>query len=83
MLNAENIDSSTVVDDLFARFGADLFVQQRTADNTPTLWVDAGHVLAVLEFLKPRYPMLYDLFGIDERCREKRDGQPAAEFTVV
>ena len=83
MLNAENIDSGTVVDDLFARFGADLFVQQRTADNTPTLWVDAGHVLAVLEFLKPRYPMLYDLFGIDERCRENRDGQPAAEFTIV
>ena len=83
MLNAENTDSGTIVDDLFARFGADLFVQQRTADNTPTLWVDSGHVLAVLEFLKPRYPMLYDLFGIDERCREKRDGQPAAEFTIV
>jgi NADH-quinone oxidoreductase subunit C/D len=83
MLNAENIDGGTIVDDLFARFGADLFVQQRTADNTPTLWVDAGHILAVLEFLKPRYPMLYDLFGIDERCREKRDGQPASEFTVV
>jgi NADH-quinone oxidoreductase subunit C/D len=83
MLNAENIDSSTVVDDLFARFGADLFVRQRTADNTPTLWVDAGQVLAVLEFLKPRYPMLYDLFGIDERLREHRSGQPAADFTIV
>ena len=83
MLNAENIDGGTIVDDLFARFGADLFVQQQTADNTPTLWVDAGHLLAVLEFLKPRYPMLYDLFGIDERCRENRDGQPASEFTVV
>ncbi len=83
MLNAENIDGATIVDDLFARFGAELFVQQRTADNTPTLWVDAGHVLAVLEFLKPHYPMLYDLFGIDERCREKRGGQPPADFTVV
>ena len=83
MLNAENIDGGTIVDDLFARFGADLFVQQRTADNTPTLWVDAGHVLEVLKFLKPHYPMLYDLFGIDERCREKRSGQPAADFTVV
>jgi NADH-quinone oxidoreductase subunit C/D len=83
MLNAEHIDGGTIVDDLFARFGADMFVQQRTADNTPTLWVDAGQVLAVLKFLKPHFPMLYDLFGIDERCREQRSGQPAADFTVV
>jgi NADH-quinone oxidoreductase subunit C/D len=83
MLNAGNISSGTIVDDLFARFGADLFVLQQTADHTPTLWVDAGHVLAVLEFLKPAYPMLYDLFGIDERLRENRSGQPAADFTIV
>jgi NADH-quinone oxidoreductase subunit C/D len=83
MLNAEHIDGGTIVDDLFARFGADMFVQQRTADNTPTLWVEAGQVLAVLKFLKPHFPMLYDLFGIDERCREQRSGQPAADFTVV
>jgi NADH-quinone oxidoreductase subunit C/D len=27
--------------------------------------------------------MLYDLFGIDERLREQRRGQPRADFTVV
>ena len=83
MLNAETTDSGTIVDELYARFGAELFVFQPTPDATPTLWVDSGKLLAVLEHLKPRFPMLYDLFGIDERLREHREGQPAADFSVV
>ena len=82
MLNAETSNSGTVVDDLFAHFDADLFVVQPTADEIPTLWVDASRLLSVLDYLKPRYPMLYDLFGIDERQRQHRDNQPHAEFTV-
>jgi NADH-quinone oxidoreductase subunit C/D len=72
-----------MVDELFARFGADLFVEQTCADSTPTLWVETGQIIAVLKYLKPRYPMLYDLFAIDERQRQHRQGQPAAEFSVV
>ena len=83
MLNAETTDSDTIVDELFARFGAELFVFQPTADATPTLWVGAGILLEVLAQLKQSYPMLYDLFGIDERLREHREGQPAADFSVV
>ena len=75
--------SGTIVDDLFARFGADAFVLQATADETPTLWVKSSDLLAVLAELKPHYPMLYDLFGIDERLREQRGGQPPADFSVV
>jgi NADH-quinone oxidoreductase subunit C/D len=83
MLNAESTSKGTIVDDLYVRFGADLFVVQPSADNTPTLWVAAADVLKVLSYLKPHYPMLYDLFGIDERQREQRGGLPAADFTVV
>ena len=68
---------------LIARFGADSFVRQETPDDTPTYWVDATQVLEILRALKPDYPMLYDLFGIDERLREQRQGQPQADFTVV
>ncbi|MEP5763800.1 MAG: NADH-quinone oxidoreductase subunit C/D [Halieaceae bacterium] len=83
MLNAEATGRATIVDDVFARFGADVGVLQPCADGTPTLWVGEQHLLSVLEFLKPHYPMLYDLFAIDERLREHRDGQPDADFTVV
>jgi NADH-quinone oxidoreductase subunit C/D len=83
MLKAETTGNSTIVDDLFARFGADTFLLQACADDTPTLWLSGDQLLAVLQYLKPLYPMLYDLFGIDERLRENRQGQPAADFTVV
>ena len=69
MLDAETSNSGTIVDELFAHFGADVFVVQPTPDAIPTLWVDVTKLLAVLEFLKPRYPMLYDLFGIDDDFR--------------
>ena len=83
MLSAQTTENPTVVDDLYARFGADAFVAQPTADPIPTLWVAAGQLLEILAYLKPHYPMLYDLFGIDERLRSHRGGQPQADFSVV
>ena len=84
MLIAESTaDSANPVDDIFARFGSAGLCVQECVDNIPTLWVPAEKLHAVLEFLKPRFPMLYDLFGIDERQRDHRRGQPAADFTVV
>ena len=82
MLNAEVTATNNTVDDLFARFGAAVFSIQETPDNTPTLWVDPGQLLAVLGHLKNRFPMLLDLFGIDERLREHKPPS-AADFTVV
>ena len=83
MLSAQATEKPTVVDDLYARFGADAFVAQPTADHIPTLWVAAGQLLEILAYLKPHHPMLYDLFCIDERLRSHRDGQPQADFSVV
>jgi len=62
-------------------------VPQDTADAVPTWWIGREHVREVLRALKtgvpPRYRMLYDLFGIDERLRQHRQGQPDSDFTVV
>ena len=82
MLQAEVTTNNSTVDDLFARFGVQSFVQQFTPDNTPTLWVGREQLLAVLAHLRPRFPMLLDLFGIDERLREHKPAG-AADFTVV
>jgi NADH-quinone oxidoreductase subunit C/D len=82
MLNADLTAPNSTVDELFARFGAAVFQLQPTADLTPTLWVDTADLLTVLAHLQRRFPMLLDLFGIDERLREHKP--PAAEdFTVV
>ncbi|MBE9540209.1 MAG: NADH-quinone oxidoreductase subunit C/D [Proteobacteria bacterium] len=82
MLNAQATSTGSTVDELFARFGAHVFELQPTPDNTPTLWLERGKLLEVLAHLKKDFPMLLDLFAIDERLREHK---PAAtsDFTVV
>jgi len=76
------MNSNATVNGLYARFGEHAFVSQPTPDNTPTLWVDRAELLAVLGHLRGDFPMLLDLFGIDERLREHRP-EAAADFSVV
>lgn len=56
-------------------------------DGIPTQWVSCGGVRDVLRYLKHEvaqpFRMLYDLTAIDERTRRHREGQPAADFSVV
>ena len=82
MQHAQAINANSTVDDLVARFGAPAFTLQPTPDNTPTLWVDRSQILAVLGYLQQRFPMLLDLFGMDERLREHKPDS-AADFTVI
>ena len=82
MLQAELTSGNEAVDDLFARFGADALTLQPTPDNTPTLWLQREQLQDVLAHLKPRFPMLLDLFGVDERLRENKP-EAAADFSVV
>jgi NADH-quinone oxidoreductase subunit C/D len=74
------------IDELQERFGPEV-QPQATIDGIPTVWVNRERAPAVLAHLKtgvPRgYGMLYDLTAIDESVRVHRDGQPAADFTVV
>lgn len=83
MQAAENLANSRVEENLYRQFGGDLFVTQHCADNIPTVWVGRKHLIEVLQFLKPSFSVLYDLFAIDERTRVYRNGQPAADYTVV
>ena len=62
-------------------------IQQQTADEISTHWVEKNRAGDLLRFLKEDvdrpYRMLYDLTAIDERLRTHREGQPASDFTVV
>jgi len=82
MLHAQVSETNDAADELLDRFGADLFVAQPTPDATPTYWVSRDHLPGVLKHLKRPFPMLLDLFGIDERLREHKP-PPATDFTVV
>ena len=83
MLGTQAATGQLLPADWDARFGGDALPSQPCADHIPTRWVDAGQLLELLAYLKPHYPMLYDLFAIDERQRDHRDGQPPADFSVV
>ena len=83
MQTAETLVHSQVEENLYRQFGEDLFVAQYCADKIPTVWVSRKRLIEVLEFLKPSFSMLYDLFAIDERTRVHRNGQPNSDFTVV
>ena len=83
MQAAEDLANNQVEENLYRQFGQDLFVAQYNVDKIPTLWVGRDRLVEVLQFLKPSFSMLYDLFAIDERTREHRQGQPDSDFTVV
>ena len=81
-------ETQSIVELLKGKFGdAAIISEQFTADATPTIWVGQDRIREILRYLKNMHPhpfhMLYDLCGIDERKRAKRDGQPASDFTVV
>jgi len=68
------------------KFGDSVLYHQATEDDVPTIWVEKDRAKEVLSHLKndvgQPYKMLYDLTAIDERDRQKRDGQPDSQFTV-
>ncbi len=76
-----------ILQELRDRFGEQALAQQPTCDGITTLWVSKDSVRDVLRYLKNEvdrpYRMLYDLTAIDERLRVNRQGQPAADMTVV
>ena len=81
-------DIQSIASILKARFSDPVIIaEQSAADGIPVLWIDKDHIVKVLSFLKSQvsqpYRMLYDLTAIDERKREKREGQPASDFTIV
>ncbi len=80
-------DGNHIFQHLQSSFGAETIHQQQTVDEILTLWVSKDEIVAVIQYLKlsiPRpFSLLYDLCGIDERDRTKKEGMPASDFTVV
>jgi NADH-quinone oxidoreductase subunit C/D len=76
-----------VLEELSRQFGAETITRQATRDEVPTAWVPAARTGEILRWLKSpaggAYAMLYDLTAIDERVRTHREGQPAADFSMV
>ncbi|UKJ07161.1 NADH-quinone oxidoreductase subunit C/D [Solitalea lacus] len=76
-----------LVEELTLKFGDSVLTQQQTADEVTTFWVDDKQLLVILAYLKdlsPQpFPMLYDLFAIDERSRADHKTYPSKEFTIV
>lgn len=79
--------TARVLDVIYREFGQNDFTEQVTVEGMATLWVPRDRIVALLRFLRtacqPRFEMLLDLTAIDERTRVNREGQPAADFTVV
>ncbi|MBD3336267.1 MAG: NADH-quinone oxidoreductase subunit C/D [Candidatus Eisenbacteria bacterium] len=81
------VETHSAVDELLReRLGEEL-PAQTTRDKIPTVWIPAPRIRDVLRYLKSEiqhpFRMLYDLTAIDERERTHREGQPAADFTIV
>jgi NADH-quinone oxidoreductase subunit C/D len=77
-----------IISALSNKFGEKTIVyQQMTKDDTLTIWIDRNNLTGILKYLKNEislpFRMLYDLTGIDERTRMKREGLPVSDFTVV
>ncbi len=78
----------TIREELKARFGEAIIGEQSTRDSVPTLWVDPREITSIIRYCRDEiqqpYPLLYDLFAIDERVRNDRDQhEHAADYTMV
>ena len=82
MMNAVVTAGNGALEELLTRFPDAGLSTQLTRDDTPTVWVERGRLLDVLRHLKPRFPMLLDVFGVDERLRQYKP-QEARDFSVV
>src|SRR3954451_22427112 len=80
-------ETDLILQDLQQHFSVESFQLQKTVDDILTLWLSKNKVLSVIEYLKllvPQpYNLLYDICGIDERDKAKKNGLPTKDFTIV
>ena len=81
------MDLAPVMAELAARFGPALLGVQATCDAFPTLWITTEAAPAIHRFLKEDverpFPLLADLWAIDETARRHREGQPPSGITLA
>lgn len=80
-------ETTDVVQTLRHRFGPAILCAQATAEDFPVLWIAPEAAPAVHHFLKAEidrpFPLLADLWVIDETARVHRAGQPSSGITVA
>jgi NADH-quinone oxidoreductase subunit C/D len=80
-------DDHAILKDLQQRFGDNDIHRQVTIDEILTLWVPKEKIQSITRYLKTSieqpFNFLYDLCGIDERDKAKKNGLPSKEFTIV
>src|SRR5690349_5298274 len=79
-------DDNAILNSLQQRFTADVFQQQHTVDEIPTLWLPQDKLIPVIQYLKSAdqpFNLLYDICGVDERDRTGKQKLPAKDFTIV
>jgi NADH-quinone oxidoreductase subunit C/D len=80
-------DDHAILKNLQQRFGDNDIQRQTTIDEILTLWVPKEKVVSIIRYLRSSieqpFHFLYDLCGIDERDRAKKNGLPSKEFTVA
>lgn len=80
-------DDHAILKNLQQRFSDSDIQRQTTIDDILTLWVPKDKVVSIIRYLKSSieqpFNFLYDLCGIDERDRAKKNGLPSKEFSVV
>ncbi len=78
---------NAILQNLQQSFGADVFSVQNTIDEIDTFWLPKDKLVPVIKYLKlsidQPYNFLYDLCGVDERDRAKKERIPAKDFTIV
>lgn len=78
---------NAILQHLQQSFGADVFSVQNTIDEIDTFWLPKDKLVPVIKYLKlsidQPYNFLYDLCGVDERDRAKKERIPAKDFTIV
>ena len=78
---------NAILQHLQQSFGADVFTVQNTIDEIDTFWLPKDKLVPVIKYLKSSidqpYNFLYDLCGVDERDRAKKERIPAKDFTIV
>ncbi|WP_096785496.1 NADH-quinone oxidoreductase subunit C/D [Rhodobacter sp. CZR27] len=81
-----DIPVSDALQALRSRFGAGILAEQPTGESFPVLWLapdvwQDAHRFLRQEIARP-FPLLADLWAIDETRRRHREGQPASGVTI-
>lgn len=79
--------NADLTETLRTRFGPAILCEQETPEDFPVVWIAPEAAPAVHRFLKHEidrpFPLLADLWAIDETARQHRSDQPASGVTVA